>query len=47
MAVIELVEALTVGQQAVGEAERARGTRFAAGAGAAAACRRGHRATPG
>ena len=37
MAVIELVEALTVGQQAVGEAERARGTRFAAGAGAAAA----------
>ena len=37
MAVIELVEALTVGQQAVGEAERARGTRFAAGAGSAAA----------
>src|SRR4051794_12384174 len=37
MAVIELVEALTVGQQAVGEAERARGTKFAAGAGAAAA----------
>ena len=37
MAVIELVEALTVGQQAVGEAERARGTRFAPGAGAAAA----------
>jgi large subunit ribosomal protein L17 len=38
MAVIELVEALTVGQQAVGEAERARGTTFAAaGAGAAAA----------
>ncbi|GAB3194196.1 hypothetical protein GCM10027261_11590 [Geodermatophilus arenarius] len=37
MAVIELVEALTVAQQAVGEAERARGTRFAAGAGAAAA----------
>ena len=36
MAVIELVEALTVGQSAVGEAERARGTRFAAGAGAAA-----------
>ena len=30
MAVIELVEALTVSQQAVGEAERARGTRFAA-----------------
>ncbi|MGN6088396.1 MAG: 50S ribosomal protein L17 [Actinomycetales bacterium] len=29
MAVIELVEALTVRQQAVGEAERARGTRFA------------------
>jgi large subunit ribosomal protein L17 len=28
MAVIELVEALTVGQEAVGEAERARGTRF-------------------
>ncbi|GAB3311023.1 hypothetical protein GCM10027451_22510 [Geodermatophilus aquaeductus] len=37
MAVIELVEALTVGQQAVGEAERARGTRFASGAGTAAA----------
>jgi len=37
MAVIELVEALTVGQQAVGEAERARGTKFASGAGAAAA----------
>src|SRR4051794_26504995 len=38
MAVIELVEALTVGQQAVGEAERARGTRFAgAGAGSASA----------
>src|SRR5258708_3776830 len=29
MARIELVEALTVAQQAVGEAERARGTRFA------------------
>jgi large subunit ribosomal protein L17 len=29
MAVIELVEALTVAQQAVGEAEAARGTRFA------------------
>ena len=29
MAVIELVEALTVAQQAVGEAERARGTTFA------------------
>ncbi|MCW2633929.1 MAG: rplQ, partial [Blastococcus sp.] len=37
MAVIELVEALTVSQQAVGEAERARGTRFASGAGGAAA----------
>jgi large subunit ribosomal protein L17 len=37
MAVIELVEALTVAQQAVGEAERARGTKFASGAGAAAA----------
>ena len=37
MAVIELVEALTDGQQAVGEAERARGTKFAAGAGASAA----------
>ncbi|WNV74927.1 50S ribosomal protein L17 [Geodermatophilus sp. DSM 44513] len=39
MAVIELVEGQTVAQQAVGEAERARGTRFAgatAGAGAAA-----------
>ena len=30
MAIIELVEALTVGQQAVGEAERARGTQFTA-----------------
>ncbi len=30
MAIIELVEPLTVGQQAVGEAERARGTQFAA-----------------
>ena len=29
MAIIELVEALTVGQQAVGEAERARGSRIA------------------
>ncbi|WP_457139044.1 50S ribosomal protein L17 [Modestobacter sp. SYSU DS0511] len=37
MAIIELVEGQTVAQQAVGEAERARGTRFAAGAGAAAA----------
>ena len=37
MAVIELVEALTVAQQAVGEAERARGTQFASGAGASAA----------
>jgi large subunit ribosomal protein L17 len=41
MAVIELVEALTVAQQAVGEAERARGTQFAGasavGAGAASA----------
>jgi large subunit ribosomal protein L17 len=37
MAVIELVEALTVAQQAVGEAERARGTRFAPRKGAAAA----------
>src|ERR687894_39842 len=37
MAVIQLVEALTVGQQAVGEAERARGTTFARGAGAASA----------
>src|SRR5215210_7931871 len=37
MAVIELVEGQTVSQQAVGEAERARGTKFAAaGAGAAA-----------
>src|SRR3954470_16678094 len=34
MAVIELVEPLPVGQRAVGEAERARGTRFASGAGA-------------
>jgi large subunit ribosomal protein L17 len=37
MAVIELVEALTVAQQAVGEAERARGTRFARGGAASAA----------
>ncbi len=37
MAVIELVEALTVSQQAVGEAERARGTRFRRDAGAAPA----------
>ena len=37
MAVIELVEGLTVAQEAVGEAERARGSRFASGAGAAAA----------
>jgi large subunit ribosomal protein L17 len=29
MAIIELVEALTIAQQAVGEAERARGTKFA------------------
>src|SRR5918911_3765904 len=37
MAVIELVEGQTVAQQAVGEAERARGTRFATGAGSASA----------
>src|SRR4051794_33418182 len=37
MADIELVEALTVGQQAVGEAERARGSRFAPRKGAASA----------
>src|SRR5919199_1504317 len=37
MAVIELVEALTVAQQAVREAERAPGTRFASRTGAAAA----------
>jgi large subunit ribosomal protein L17 len=37
MAVIELVEGLTVAQQAVGEAERARGTRFAPRRGAASA----------
>src|SRR3954467_15823392 len=37
MAVIELVEALTVAQQAVGEAERARGPRFAPRKGAASA----------
>src|SRR5689334_10456000 len=36
MAIIELVEALTVAQQAVGEAERARGTRFARGGAGAA-----------
>ena len=35
MAVIELVESQTVAQQAVGEAERARGTRFARRRGAA------------
>jgi large subunit ribosomal protein L17 len=34
MAIIELVEALTVAQAAVGEAERARGTKFAGGAAA-------------
>ena len=39
MAIIELVEALTVSQQAVGEAERARGTRFAAGKPATGATR--------
>src|SRR3569833_2208316 len=37
MAAIELVEALTVGQLAVGVAERARATRSASGAGASAA----------
>jgi large subunit ribosomal protein L17 len=37
MAIIELVDGQTVAQQAVGEAERARGTRFATGAGSAAA----------
>src|ERR687884_1475225 len=37
MAVIELVEGQTVSQQAVGEAERARGTRFATRAGGASA----------
>jgi large subunit ribosomal protein L17 len=37
MAVIELVEALTVAQQAVGEAEKARGTKFAKDAAPAAA----------
>jgi len=36
MAVIELVEATTIAQQAVGEAERARGTRFAPRKGKAA-----------
>src|ERR687893_501481 len=36
MAVIELVEALTVAQTAVGEAERARGTKFAKDAAPAA-----------
>ena len=35
MAIIELVEALTVAQEAVGEAERARGTRFSRRRGAA------------
>ncbi len=37
MAVIELVEATTIAQQAVGEAERARGTKFAPRRGKAAA----------
>jgi large subunit ribosomal protein L17 len=37
MAIIELVEAQTVSQQAVGEAERARGSRFAARTGSSAA----------
>jgi large subunit ribosomal protein L17 len=37
MAVIELVEALTVAQAAVGEAERARGTKFAKATAPAAA----------
>jgi large subunit ribosomal protein L17 len=37
MAIIELVEALTVAQTAVGEAERARGTKFAKDAAPAAA----------
>jgi len=37
MAVIELVEAATVAQQAVGEAERARGTRFAGRTGSSSA----------
>src|SRR5947209_8909588 len=37
MAQIELVESLTVGQQAVGEAERARGSRFAGRRGATGA----------
>src|SRR5213593_3215050 len=37
MAVIELVEGQTVSQQAVGEAERARGTRFASRTGGASA----------
>jgi len=36
MAIIELVEALTLAQEAVGEGERARGTRFARRRGAAA-----------
>jgi large subunit ribosomal protein L17 len=36
MAIIELVEALTVAQAAVGEAERARGTKFASDAAPAA-----------
>ena len=37
MAIIELVEGQTVAQQAVGEAEQARGSRFASGAGSSAA----------
>ena len=53
MAVIELVEGLTVAQEAVGEAERARGTRFqsrrartrAAGAGASAGAESAEAAT--
>jgi large subunit ribosomal protein L17 len=37
MAIIELVEGLTVAQEAVGEAERARGTRFSRGSGGSSA----------
>lgn len=44
MAVIELVEAMTVAQQAVGEAEQARGSRFAGRRGGTAATRESARA---
>ena len=47
MAIIELVEGQTVAQQAVGEAEQARGSRFASGAGSSAATGAGAAAASG